>query len=38
MARVLVELDIHVGLLEMLELEWLGQVTFQRLDYLGSPL
>jgi hypothetical protein len=37
MARVLVELDIHVGLLEMLELEWHGKVTVQRLDYLGLP-
>jgi hypothetical protein len=37
MARVLVELDIHVGLMEYLELEWRGQVMLQRLDYLGIP-
>jgi hypothetical protein len=37
MVRVLVELDIHVGLMDSLELEWRGQVMVQRLDYQGLP-
>jgi hypothetical protein len=37
MARVLVELDLHAGLMESLELEWCGQVMVQRLDYQGLP-
>jgi hypothetical protein len=37
MARVLVEIDIHAGLMESLELEWRGQIMIQRLDYLGIP-
>lgn len=32
MAQVLVEIDIHTGLMETLELEWRGQVTLQILD------
>jgi hypothetical protein len=35
MARVLVELDLHAGLMDSIELEWRGQVSVQRLDYLG---
>jgi len=34
MAKVLVEVDIHVGLLESLEIEWRGHIHVQRLDYL----
>jgi hypothetical protein len=37
MDRVLVEIDIHAGLMEVLELEWRGQVMIQRLEYLGIP-
>jgi hypothetical protein len=35
MARVLVEIDITAGLMDMLEVEWRGQVMLQRLDYQG---
>jgi hypothetical protein len=35
MARVLVEVDIHAGLLEILDIEWRGHLFAQRLDYLG---
>jgi hypothetical protein len=37
MAKVLVEVDVHVGLLEVLEIEWRGLLFVQRLDYLGLP-
>ena len=37
MEKVLVEVDIHVGLLETLEIEWRGLLLVQRLDYLGIP-
>jgi hypothetical protein len=37
MARVLVELDLHAGLMDSIELEWRGHVMVQRLDYLGLP-
>jgi hypothetical protein len=37
LCKVLVEIDIHSGLLEMLEIEWQGHVVSQRLDYLGVP-
>jgi hypothetical protein len=37
MAKVLVEVDIHVGLLESLEIDWRGHIIIQRLDYLGIP-
>jgi hypothetical protein len=37
MARVLVEVDMHVGLLESLEIDWRGHLFVQRLDYLGVP-
>jgi len=34
-AKVLVELDIHEGLLENIDIEWRGHHTHQNLDYLG---
>jgi hypothetical protein len=37
MAKVLVEVDIHEGLLEVLEIEWRGLLFVQCLDYLGLP-
>jgi hypothetical protein len=37
MAKVLVEVDIHAGLLESLEIDWRGHILVQRLDYLGIP-
>jgi hypothetical protein len=37
MEKVLVEVDIHAGLLETLEIEWRGLLLVQRLDYLGIP-
>jgi hypothetical protein len=37
MARILVEVDMHVGLLESLEIDWRGHLFDQRLDYLGVP-
>jgi hypothetical protein len=37
MARLLVELDIHEGLLETLDIEWRGRTTRQKIDYLGIP-
>ena len=36
-AKVLVELDIHEGLLESIDIEWRGHHTCQKLDYLGIP-
>ena len=36
-ARVLVEMDIHHGLPEVLEIDWRGQLISQRLDFLGIP-
>jgi hypothetical protein len=35
--RVLVELDIHQGLSETLDIEWRGKHYLQKLDYLGIP-
>ena len=35
--RVLVEIDIHAGLLESLEIVWSGHHLIQTLDYLGIP-
>jgi hypothetical protein len=32
-----VEIDIHLGLLESLEIYWRGHTVTQRLDYLGIP-
>jgi hypothetical protein len=37
MGRVLVEMDITVGLPETLEIEWRGRKLLQNLDYLGLP-
>jgi hypothetical protein len=37
MAKILVEVDVHAGLMEVLEIEWRGLVFIQRLDYLGIP-
>jgi len=34
LARILVELDIHEGLLETLDIDWRGNVTRHKLDYL----
>jgi hypothetical protein len=36
-ARVKVEIDIHDGLLECLDIDWHGKIYRQRLDYLGIP-
>jgi hypothetical protein len=35
--KVLVEMDIHFGLLEFIEIEWRGRRVLQRLNYLGLP-
>jgi hypothetical protein len=35
--KVLVEMNIHGGLPELLEIEWRGKQYSQRLDYLGIP-
>jgi len=37
MARILIELDIHEGLLETLDIDWRGHTTRQKIDYLGIP-
>jgi hypothetical protein len=37
MGRILVEVDIHSGLLETLEIQWRDQLYTQRLDYMGLP-
>jgi hypothetical protein len=37
MAKVLVEVDLHPGLLEILEIDWRGLILVQILDYLGIP-
>jgi hypothetical protein len=37
MAKILVEVDIHGGLSESLDIEWHGMVFTKRLDYLGIP-
>jgi hypothetical protein len=37
MVKILVEVDIHAGLSEVLEIEWRGLLFTQRLDYLGIP-
>jgi hypothetical protein len=37
MGRILVEIDIHEGLSEILDIEWRGRHTIQRLDYQGIP-
>jgi hypothetical protein len=35
--KVLVEIDIHAGLPETIELEWRGMLRIQRVDFLGIP-
>jgi hypothetical protein len=35
--KVLVEIDIHSGLLESIEIDWRGRILGQKLDYLGVP-
>jgi hypothetical protein len=35
--KVLVELDIHTGLMESLDIVWRGHYIYQKLDYLGIP-
>jgi hypothetical protein len=37
LARVLVEVELHAGLMDSIKLEWRGHVMVQRLDYLGLP-
>jgi hypothetical protein len=37
MARILVELDVHAGLPETLDIIWRGRTVTQCLDYLGIP-
>jgi hypothetical protein len=37
MAKILVEVDTHAGLSEVLEIEWRDLLFTQRLDYLGLP-
>jgi hypothetical protein len=36
-SKVLLELDIHEGLLDSIDIEWRGHHTRQKLDYLGIP-
>lgn len=35
--KVLLELDLHEGLLEDLEIEWNGHIFYKILDYLKFP-
>jgi hypothetical protein len=35
--RIMVEMDIHLELPEVIEIEWRGRRVLQRLDYLGIP-
>jgi hypothetical protein len=37
MARILVERDLHAGLMNYIDIEWCGQVVIQKLDYQGLP-
>jgi hypothetical protein len=37
MGRILVEMDIHCGLPESIDIEWRGRRLVQSLDYLGIP-
>jgi hypothetical protein len=37
MGKILVELDIHEGLPEVLDIEWRGRHHKQKLDYQGIP-
>lgn len=34
---MLVEIDLHAGLSDSIEIEWRGHLRCQRLDYLGVP-
>jgi hypothetical protein len=36
-ARIFVELDIHEGLQELIDIEWRGHTIRQNIDYLGIP-
>jgi hypothetical protein len=35
--KILVDLDVHGGLPELLEIDWRGRLIVQRLDYLRIP-
>ena len=35
--KVLVEIDIHSGLLETIEIDWRGRILGKKLEYLGVP-
>jgi hypothetical protein len=37
MEKILVEVDLHADLSEVLEIEWRDLLFTQRLDYLGIP-
>jgi len=37
LTRILVEIDIHEGLSESLDIDWRGHITRQKLDYLAIP-
>jgi hypothetical protein len=37
MVKILVEIDVHGGILDTIEIEWCDMVITQRLDYLGVP-
>jgi hypothetical protein len=37
LAKVLVELDIHEGLLESIDIDWRRNLIRKKLDYLGIP-
>jgi len=37
LAKVLVEIDIHGGFLEFIDIDWRGKHFRQSLDYLGIP-
>jgi hypothetical protein len=37
LGKILVEVDVHSGLLETLEIQWRDQYYTQRLDYMGLP-
>jgi hypothetical protein len=37
MGKILVEIDIHIGLPKIMEIDWRGRRVVQRLDYLRIP-
>jgi hypothetical protein len=37
LGKILVEVDIHSGLLESIDIQWRGHTICQKLDYLGLP-